>query len=607
MENPLFISRICKNNFHKYEESLQNEINIISPEISRSSSSEIQMGKSKFQSEKKLSHKTENEFEYSRGRNLKGPNIFPKYSENFLMEMSLRSKSPFPDCKMFKDVFHQNAKKSTKSEYSNNDLLNFDSRSWGKVGFNEGEFNSRVFELNKSLKSNSFTNNVQEFGEFKSFENCFDIKKSFPKPKRVRSCEKTCLNIQQDETQKISVRKVSQSSNSNLIKIGDFDLKSTKTDSTGYFENKTKSSNSKNKLVPFLSEEYFDKVKINFDIKEPLKKYLQEFELKIEKEKDIDSSSKEFLVLLLKFLFGINIQKNEFENLNPKNKKLFKNFLVERYFRKDIESKLCKKRSFNEFSKEKSNKEIFLEPETSFEEINLLPKDLKKGVLDFIDLNIFDKKKYFGKRTSKGILFMLRCVTLQDIKNENFNFLKLQDYLRKREILSVINKRIKNNEKNAKRNDEKIKKIFKKTMKALIHKFKTKILKKKAKLNSIEIEKEFYKFYFSDVEGNVDISHFYDPLKKRLNNPKFKSICNQYLKNFWLSEKFVQDFLEHCNGPLILEGMKTYSDKLLKKFKENTEFLKDIDKAKSKFEWGFFEYEVAILHFVFSFYNLKTE
>ena len=228
-------------------------------------------------------------------------------------------------------------------------------------------------------------------------------------------------------------------------------------------------------------------------------------------------------------------------------------------------------------------------------------REIKKDLLDFINLQSIRKPIVLGKRESKDkstlIYFSLFQFKARDIQLNNFCFEELQEFLREREVMSIIRKRKQQGEKKAKRNDEKTKKIFKKIMKGLLKAFNTKHCKVFKGLTSLQKEIRFYQYYFGDL--NEDISVFYDPLKKKLGNSKHRSISSQYLAQLKLSKKFDEDMKSFCENQLIYEGLKSYSQKILTRFRENKQFLSNLGKSKSKFEWVKFELVTAVFYFLF--------
>ena len=193
----------------------------------------------------------------------------------------------------------------------------------------------------------------------------------------------------------------------------------------------------------------------------------------------------------------------------------------------------------------------------------------------------------------------------EDILSGNFDFLQLQEFLRKREILSIVCKRKQQKERRGKRNDEKTKKVFKRIMKNMHKDFKQKLLKTHKKMTSVEAGDRFYKYYFGGL--GQDLKCFYDPLKRRVKNPKFKSISNDYLAELKKSDKFVKDFTTFCQEKIVLQELGQYSRNIFEKFQKNPDFLRTLEKAKSKFEWVKFELKVAVIHFLFTFHNAVSK
>jgi hypothetical protein len=115
----------------------------------------------------------------------------------------------------------------------------------------------------------------------------------------------------------------------------------------------------------------------------------------------------------------------------------------------------------------------------------------------------------------------------------------------------------------------------------------------------LEKEKKFYKFYFDGLDD--DISTFYDPLKKKLKNHRYRSISIHYLKHVQKSALFKKDLVSYCRQKIEFDILKEYPMKLFNKFIDNKKFLENLDISKSKFEWTKFEMEAAIFHFLYVF------
>lgn len=118
-------------------------------------------------------------------------------------------------------------------------------------------------------------------------------------------------------------------------------------------------------------------------------------------------------------------------------------------------------------------------------------------------------------------------------------------------------------------------------------------------MSSLDYEKEFYSHYFGQLPDHISL--FYDPLKKRLKNPYYKSISRDYLGQLKKSEVFCKDLRNYCVNHMVFDCLEKYPEKILARFKENRGFLEDLNKSKSKFEWVKFELVAAIFHFLFVF------
>ena len=124
-------------------------------------------------------------------------------------------------------------------------------------------------------------------------------------------------------------------------------------------------------------------------------------------------------------------------------------------------------------------------------------------------------------------------------------------------------------------------------------------------MTAVDHEKYFYNHYFGYLDH--DLSLFYDPLKKRLKNSRFKSISREYLSHLKESTIFKKDLMKYCLDGMIYDTLEDYPEKVLNKFKENKNFLEELHKNKSKFEWVKFELVAAIYHFLFFFHTSDTK
>jgi len=239
----------------------------------------------------------------------------------------------------------------------------------------------------------------------------------------------------------------------------------------------------------------------------------------------------------------------------------------------------------------------------------LSQEEVKLHIIPFLEKHKFTKNNFeievCPQKQEPVFKFSMPKILPEDILRGNFDFRELQEFLRKREILSIVCKRKQQKERRGKRNDEKTKKVFKRIMKNMHKDFKKKLLKTYKKMTSVEAGNRFYKYYFADL--GQDLRCFYDPLKRRVKNPKFKSISNDYLAELKKSGKFVKDFTTFCQEKIVLQELEQYSKNIFEKFQKNPNFLRSLEKAKSKFEWVKFELKVAVIHFLFTFHNAVSK
>ena len=349
--------------------------------------------------------------------------------------------------------------------------------------------------------------------------------------------------------------------------------------------------------------------------REKLEEIVKEFEKDLENDVDISEEEGKVLTLLLKFLFDFDISEKDFLELNDEYRATFRKFVVDRYFKDETERDSQVKLLYHDIlvNLDKPRmQQISLEDLVQVENvrgkvrkdhavtsqvkcITVRVKKFRKNIIDSIHPDFLtDFSKDEGSKE-------LECSTIQMTKsfliNESPKIIILQDYLRKRERLNLICRRRKKMHKKSKRNDEKIKKIFKRIMKSLMRKYRKKYLSETfSELNSTERERAFYTYYFGDLDD--DIRKFYDPLKRKLDNPKFKSISTKYLTFLARSSLFVKDLREYCTSEMVLEVLEKYPEQILKRFKENPNFLLEMDKFKTKFEWIKHELQAAIYHFM---------
>ena len=349
------------------------------------------------------------------------------------------------------------------------------------------------------------------------------------------------------------------------------------------------------------------------NIDEQLSVLLNNFQEDLEEDDDVSLQDQKILVLMLKFLYDLDIDNSNLNQLNQLNKKSFRKFITDRYFRDEVKrdndigtlyhdvsvhSNSGLSRSDDESS---TNPKPTQDTKTGLKSVKILIRKHRTDILKIVSPNFIEQ---FSKtRVDKKLYCIMSQINKECLNDLNVDISVFQDYLRKRERLNLICRRKKKMHKKTKRNDEKIKKIFKRAMKSLFKDFKQK--RRHEALNNIELEREFYKYYFGHLNQQIEL--FFDPLKKKLANPCFKSISSKYLSFLSQSKKFVDYLRRYCNEKMILDVLKKYPQQLIKKFKENPQFLTEMDKFKTKFEWIKHELRAAIYHFLFIFEQCRNK
>ena len=209
----------------------------------------------------------------------------------------------------------------------------------------------------------------------------------------------------------------------------------------------------------------------------------------------------------------------------------------------------------------------------------------------------FLQKRSFLNFDSDSISFSLPELSPVELQSEDFSVSRLQKFLKLRTANELLRLESPQEGGRGKRNDEKIKKIFKRGMKKLLRRFRDSY--EGPKQTAVKFEEQFYDYYFGHL-GDC-LSTFYDPLKKRVKNPRFRSISSEYLSHLKQSDLFRRHMREYCLGDMILDSLSCYPSKLLKRFRENHDFLGGQHRAKSKFEWARHEIVSAVNLFLETF------
>ena len=213
------------------------------------------------------------------------------------------------------------------------------------------------------------------------------------------------------------------------------------------------------------------------------------------------------------------------------------------------------------------------------------------------------KKRSFFKFSSDSVEVDLPMIESHMEKGDSVELKTAQKYLKMKAAIGLLSRSLPEEWTRGKRNDEKIKKIFKKGMKKLLTRFRETY--PGPKLTAIKYEEKFYQHYFGNLPDKL--STFYDPLKKRVKNPRFRSISNDYLLHLKQSEHFRTEMRNYCLGEMVYDSLAKYPALLMKRYKENSNFLEGQYKAKSKFEWARHEMASAVVLFLETFDRSKQE
>lgn len=296
---------------------------------------------------------------------------------------------------------------------------------------------------------------------------------------------------------------------------------------------------------------------------------------------------------------------------------------------------------------------------------------------------VYDEIEYFGDRLL--ILVDQLLMLLEDLKqrllskgdtggiagifgklNEVFKFDEshmihmLTRYLKQREMREYLQRKKKSKFTRPKRNDEKLKKIYKNVMQSMLNDFKRqmdeslevhlfqnkasflrleqattdqskpesiqcassqfKVMsanqktlenvdakglanaseRSKSRITSKEKKAFFYKYYFESVarKQKIPLDHFYDPLKAILKNTKFKSFTNKYFDLLLESNVFRKEIGDQLNNEqFLVEEVVNYPKVLGDLFRSVPTIVVEQVKSKAKFLWTVYEYYFAMFYF----------
>ena len=170
-----------------------------------------------------------------------------------------------------------------------------------------------------------------------------------------------------------------------------------------------------------------------------------------------------------------------------------------------------------------------------------------------------------------------------------------------------------------KKNEERWKFVYKKSIKWLKHLFFLKMKNTKKRLT----ETDFLKFYFEDLskKKKIPLNYYQDPLvqkyrkrKSRVKDEKRpKSINIYYLTLVFECEDFVNDFFDYIDGQLMEHCMLEIPDKFQLIFRNYMKKSQDSGKVREYFEsnkrcklpWSFYDVKIAIKAMKFVWADIK--
>ena len=158
------------------------------------------------------------------------------------------------------------------------------------------------------------------------------------------------------------------------------------------------------------------------------------------------------------------------------------------------------------------------------------------------------------------------------------------------ELIEIVNN-LYDKYESTKRKEEKIKFVFKHTMKNL----KKRYFENNDLQNNADNEVKFFSNYFEQThkDKNLSIEVFFDPLNNsNTQNPKFKTLSKDYITLLFDNLRFKGDFLSYVEG----EFIKDYQQNVCKKFKKLFKRLR-----KKMRHGGYSNYDSIVDEFIHKF------
>lgn len=262
---------------------------------------------------------------------------------------------------------------------------------------------------------------------------------------------------------------------------------------------------------------------------EKLKILFERFKEEVESNHLFSDKDTRFLLFFVRFMFDFDLKDPEFSDLDPKFKECFLRFIQNRFFKDQIEGSQDYYNfyhdlsvhsdafsTFSDIDNHKSHVSVSLAPNENQtcqslsnvqrkrikisgawfrnEDPDTRPKqatrgcikikilDSRKKIVNTLEPSFLTKAKLPSSKFEwkpEDLILKMPRMNRQLLTPEALKISQLQDYLRKKEKLNLICRRKKTMHQKTKRNDEKTKKIFKKSIKYLMNKFKEGEMSKK--------------------------------------------------------------------------------------------------------------------------------
>lgn len=284
------------------------------------------------------------------------------------------------------------------------------------------------------------------------------------------------------------------------------------------------------------------------------------------------------------------------QTMNKLNQKFFSDSRLDLF----LITKYVKYREMREYLGRKRKSE-FIKPRRNDEKLKKVYKRIMKHSISKFKLNLKIKAKKKPKISPKKQSFEM--IRFGDVDEDNINESKMF-ISESEEDNHWLNTSLKSNEINKSNWMKGLLETTNLQIETLINispKSNSKVQSKRAKkLTSKQKEMQFYENYFHPLakERKIPIDHFYDPLKQKYRNSKYKSFTITYFKQLLASDLFLFEVKDYLKGDRILLDVIYEYPNLLKDLFQGCEMiLLDQHKAKAKFLWTCYEFYFALFYF----------